>query len=164
MESANSIVYANTTYTNYIRAYFYKDQDEHTDNMVIVSYDNNRIPVANRKSFQVLIDFVPEDFVEYDFDVIEATSSYLHLNQLSNKYIINFITESTKSSYFDNVYSYEPESELINQDENAHQIETNIVWESTQNPTESDNEMYEYSDGYDSADGYDSEGYYFRVK
>ena len=158
MESATTILTNNTTYSNYIRVYFYKDQEQ-SYNMVIVSYDNNRVNVTERKSFQVLINFVPEDFVEYEFDVVEATSSYLRLTHFSNEYVINFMKESTERNYGENVLEYEPE---YKNNETQYQ-ESNIIWE--QCPTnESENEMYEYPDDYDSEDGYDSEGYYFRVR
>lgn len=168
MESANAIVTNNSSYTTHIRVYFYKDHKEQTYNMVIVGYDNNRIEVSERKSFQVLIDFIPEDFIEYEFDVVEATSTYLHVTQLGNKFMINFTTESKEENYEENVFEYEPECCLVEH----HEVksEANIIWEKGPTTNESDNEIncYDYSDGYDSADcydsadGYDSEGYYFR--
>jgi|LauGreDrversion4_2_1035121.scaffolds.fasta_scaffold32190_2 hypothetical protein len=171
MESTNAILNNNTTYTNSIRAYFYTNQgySYKTYNMVIVCYDDNWINVTNRKSFQVLINFVPEDFVEYDFDVIEATSSYLHLKMFSNDYTVNFITESSEVNNGENVFDYEPAPEHLNmQTKNTN--ETNIIDSQETKILNSDNQMdfhdeeYNYTYGYDSADDYDSEGYYFRVK
>ncbi len=172
MESTNAILNNNTTYTNSIRVYFYSNQGHSykTYNMVIVRYDDNWIDVTDRKSFSVLINFVPEDFVEYEFDVIEATSSYLHLKMFSNDYTVNFVSESSEPNFDENVLDYEPALEYQNM-QTSNTIETNII--DSQETNYSNNqtnqmELYddEYNDtyDYDSEDGYDSEGYYFRVK
>jgi len=169
MESTTANTIINTPqYSTNIRAYFYTDHNEQTDNMVIVSSDNKRIRVGERKSFQVLIDFMPEDYVEYEFGVIEATSTYLRLTQLTNEYLITIITESTELNHIENVINYEPEYEPDEEIPDESQ-EQNIIWETAQPKYESDNEIYEYNqlDGYastDSEEGYDSEGFYFRVK
>ncbi len=175
MESSNAILNNNTTYTNSIRAYFYTNQDHpyKTYNMVIVRYDDNWIDVTDRKSFSVLINFVPEDFVEYDFDVVEATSSYLHLKMFSNDYTVNFVSESSEANYGENVLDYESALEHQNM-QTSNTSETNIIDSQETNYSNNqtnqmdfyDEEYNSYNDvdGYESADGYDSEGYYFRVK
>ena len=109
---------------------------------------------------RVLIDFIPVDFVEYEFEVVEATSSYFHLrNFFRDYYIINFV-QDTSQEYTPNTPEYDynhdnPSSGIIDFDQ-----ENNII-EIVNNTNNSDDEMY-YSD--DSEDGYDSEGYYFRVR
>lgn len=157
MESTTSTYRLNViTCSTYIKAYFYKDQDYY---FVITSYDNIKLTQDQRKCMRVLIDFIPVDFAEYEFEVVEATSSYFHLrNFLHDYYIVNLAHDTSQEctpNMFDDTNEYDtPSSEIIdfNQENNVIEV-VEII-------NESDDEMY-YSD---SEDGYDSEGYYFRVR
>lgn len=146
MESTTSTSQSNLiTYSCNIKAYFYKDQDYY---FVITSYDNNKLMPDERICLRVIINFIPEDFIEYEFEVIEATSSYFHLRNLLNDYYIIFVQDT---NYESDIFSNRIVE--INQENN--------IMEVVETTNESDDDLY-YSD--DSADGYDSEGYYFRVK
>jgi hypothetical protein len=149
MDSSNTLYSNFITYTNHINAYFYKDQDYY---FVITSYDNKKISENERKSMPVLINFVPKDFVEYEFEVVEATSSFLYLRNFSNDYLVslskipNQEIDSSSSSNETDEFAYEN-----NKLENEYEY----------NQNQSDYESY-YSDN--SEDGYDSEGFYFRQR
>jgi hypothetical protein len=156
MESTTSTYQSNAiTCSNCIKAYFYKDQDYY---FVITSYDNIKLTQDERKCVKVLIDFIPLEFVEYEFEVVEATSSYFHLRNFLHNYYINFVQDtSNEGTSNTSEYDYnhdEPFSNIVEFNQENNVIET------CDNTNNTDDEMY-YSD---SEDGYDSEGYYFRVR
>jgi len=146
METSTSYQTNIATFYNYLKGYFYKDKYG-SYNFVVVEYDNRKLDINERNNLRVSIDFIPEEFIEYEFDIVEATSSYLHLRNFGNNYYLVINQETplesktdTEQTQFD--YNY---GEILDTQE-----------------FESDNDFYCYSD--DEADGYDSEGYYFRPR
>ena len=118
---------------------------------------------------EVQIDFVPEDYVIYVFDVIEATSTFLYVKNYDKTYQINIVKELEQEKFRANIPELEMETNepvlsnrylsiINNYLDNSFQIESpkDDNWESEEDG------FYD-SDGYGEADGYDSEGYYFRL-
>lgn len=135
MESVN-------TYSKYIKGYFsFTNNSDYIFN--IIEVDNINLTEQNKISFEVSIDFIPKEYEEYNFDVIETTSSYLNLKNNGNDYIINIIN-------------------IINENSEDNNNITTITTTSTPDKY-LDEEVDDYDD-YDEADGYDSEGYYFRLR
>jgi len=135
MNSTNNIFELNLPIVKYIRGFFYtKDSNYY---FVITEYDSNKLLPDKRIHINITINFVPENYLEYDFEVIQITSSYFHLRNFLYDFIFNYDQNMIQSSI------------LFTQPNN--QINVN-------NPYESDNET-DYSDC--SADGYDSEGFFF---
>ena len=135
MNSINNIFELNLSIVKYIRGFFYIEDSNYY--FVITKYDNNKLLPSKRIYINITINFVPKNYVEYDFEVIQITSSYFHLCNFLYDFIFNYDQNIIQSSI------------LITQPNN--QITIN-------NAYESDNET-EYSNC--SADGYDSEGFFF---
>ncbi len=159
MEQALNNVF---TYSNYLRGYFFKDST-YTYNFQITQYNNESVKPDGNSSLTVSIDFVPDEFVEYEFDVIEATSSYLHLANGSNRYFIGIVDKTNTSTNTntepDNCHQFERDLYVSN---------SNITDVIEHDPTQQNQELDEPDNYYywseNSEDGYDSEGYYFRVR
>jgi hypothetical protein len=140
----NTYEYNTNTFRNYIKGHFYKQQSK-TYIFVIIEYDNyNPSPY---KCLQVLIDFIPEEYIEYEFEVVNATSSFLHLKYFGYDYYIDIIQLEQKNNEKNN---------------NQIKVYTNEIKNINNSLSNLDNELDYNID--DELDGYDSEGYFFRPK
>ncbi len=148
------------TYSNYLRGYFFKDSTC-TYNFQITQYNNESVKPDENSSLTVSIDFVPDEFVEYEFNVIEATSSYLHLANGSNMYFIGIVDKKNTSTNTEPDTCSQFERDLYVNNSNITDV---IDYDSTQQDQELDepDDYYYWSENEE--DGYDSEDYYFRVR
>lgn len=130
-------------YSNYIKGYFLLiDNCDYIFN--ITEFDNIELTEQNNVSFIVRIDFLPEEYTKYNFDVVETTMSTLNVKYDGYHYIINLLSDNINAPI------------------------APIAPIALEKCFEDDEEYEEYlrvkEDIYYDEDGYDSEGYYFRVK
>ena len=144
---------------NSIKGYFYKNNDLLNYNFVITEINNNTISIESQNNVQVLINFTPEHYIDYEFEIIEANDDYLSLINNGNNYQINFVQNTSELNTSECLEMYDYNREYENIKEEDMDCECNI--------DDDDDALFCLSDSNsenceNNECDYDSEGYYFR--